>query len=240
MTTTRRVFLEVVGVGAAACSLDFGCIAIVEDARALDQQGKDVGATGTGGAGTGGVQPGAPGTGGATSGGTGGAPGEVTGSGGASPGTGGRVGSGGAQADAGAGGAPTDARPATGNDGGARDATTPVLMAGDILAGNVSSLAVGALNALQGRAIAIGRDASGVYALTLVCTHQGCTAAPAGNTGARLINCPCHGSQFDSVGNVRRGPAARPLVHFGVTVDAAGGIIVHSNMQVGATVRTAG
>jgi Rieske Fe-S protein len=236
MATTRRVFLEIVGAGAAASSLDFGCIAIVEDARALDQQGKDVGPNGTGGSGTGGAQP-ALGGGGTSTGGQG-TGGEIAGSGGATPGTGGRTGSGGAQADAGVGGIPTDARPVDGNDGAARDATAPpMLMAGDILAGNASGLVVGALNALQGRAVAIGRDASGIYALTLVCTHQGCTAAPSGNTGARLINCPCHGSQFDGVGNVRRGPAGRPLVHYGVTIDASGAIIVHSNMQVAANVR---
>jgi Rieske Fe-S protein len=53
----------------------------------------------------------------------------------------------------------------------------------------------------------------------------------------RQINCPCHGSQFDRNGAVIRGPAARPLVHFAVQIDAAGNIVIHTNTQVGATVR---
>jgi cytochrome b6-f complex iron-sulfur subunit len=44
-------------------------------------------------------------------------------------------------------------------------------------------------------------------ALSLVCTHLGCTveSQPEG------FACPCHGSRFDLQGNVQRGPAARPL-----------------------------
>ena len=103
--------------------------------------------------------------------------------------------------------------------------------------GNVSGIAVGTLNAIPGKTVAIGRDSMGLYAITLVCTHQGCTAAPAGATGARQVNCPCHGSQFDRNGAVIRGPAARPLVHFAVTVDAAGNVVVRNGSQVAATVR---
>lgn len=101
----------------------------------------------------------------------------------------------------------------------------------------MSGLAVGALIAIPNQSVAIGRDAMGLYALTLVCTHQGCTTTPAGANGARQINCPCHGSQFDGNGAVIRGPATRPLVHFAVSVDAGGNIVVHTNSQVAATVR---
>jgi cytochrome b6-f complex iron-sulfur subunit len=50
-------------------------------------------------------------------------------------------------------------------------------------------------------------SASGFTALSLVCTHLGCTLAsqPEGFT------CPCHGSRFDLRGNVQRGPASKPL-----------------------------
>jgi Rieske Fe-S protein len=44
-------------------------------------------------------------------------------------------------------------------------------------------------------------------------------------------------NQFDSNGAVIRGPAARPLVHFAVTVDAAGNVVIRTNSQVAANVR---
>ncbi len=54
---------------------------------------------------------------------------------------------------------------------------------------------------------AIVREAGSVYALSLVCTHLGCTV----NVAADVLRCPCHGSVFDRRGNVRRGPATRAL-----------------------------
>lgn len=55
--------------------------------------------------------------------------------------------------------------------------------------------------------VAVIRDKDGFYALSLVCTHLGCAVSvtPDG------LFCPCHGSRFDSKGNVTRGPASRPL-----------------------------
>jgi cytochrome b6-f complex iron-sulfur subunit len=53
-------------------------------------------------------------------------------------------------------------------------------------------------------------DAKGVYAITAVCTHLGCTVASAGAGG---FACPCHGSEYDIQGNVTQGPAPRALRH---------------------------
>jgi len=55
--------------------------------------------------------------------------------------------------------------------------------------------------------VAVVRDGDGFHAMSLVCTHLGCTVAvtPAG------ILCPCHGSRFDRRGEVLEGPANRPL-----------------------------
>lgn len=55
--------------------------------------------------------------------------------------------------------------------------------------------------------LALLRDAGGVYALSLVCTHLGCTVTVA----AQELACPCHGSRFDRQGKVLNGPADRPL-----------------------------
>ena len=55
--------------------------------------------------------------------------------------------------------------------------------------------------------LALLRDGGGVYALSLVCTHLGCTVTLA----AQDLTCPCHGSRFDRQGQVLNGPADRPL-----------------------------
>jgi Rieske Fe-S protein len=71
----------------------------------------------------------------------------------------------------------------------------------------------------------IGRDAKGIWAYTTTCTHQPCTVgAPSPTTGA--IRCPCHGATFDGNGAVTKGPAARPLNNYEVTI-CAGNVYVN-------------
>ena len=55
--------------------------------------------------------------------------------------------------------------------------------------------------------LAVVRGREGVYALSLVCTHLGCTVS----VTADELSCPCHGSRFDRQGMVLTGPADRPL-----------------------------
>ena len=50
-------------------------------------------------------------------------------------------------------------------------------------------------------------DESGFSALSLVCTHLGCTV----EQKADGFSCPCHGSHFDQNGEVLRRPAAKNL-----------------------------
>jgi Rieske Fe-S protein len=87
-------------------------------------------------------------------------------------------------------------------------------------------------------AVAVGRDGSGLYALTLTCTHAGCNMAVDGSVSPNGIDCACHGSQFDANGKVTRGPAQEALTHYAVTVDASGAVTVHGDQTVAATVRT--
>lgn len=55
----------------------------------------------------------------------------------------------------------------------------------------------------------VARTAQDVFsALTAVCTHQACTIAGYGN---QIYTCPCHGSQFNTNGQVTRGPATNAL-----------------------------
>ncbi|MDP1830536.1 MAG: Rieske (2Fe-2S) protein [Geothrix sp.] len=76
------------------------------------------------------------------------------------------------------------------------------------------------------------KDAAGIYAMTAVCTHQGCTVGlPVGTQ----ITCPCHFSQYDLGGANLVGPAVLPLVHFSVTEATPGGLLVVNPAQTVAT-----
>ena len=70
-----------------------------------------------------------------------------------------------------------------------------------LVGGLVTPLAVTRLSATE--AVTVSR----------VCTHQGCTVALPGAPGATL-DCPCHGSRFQTNGLVVNGPAARALSQF--------------------------
>lgn len=65
-----------------------------------------------------------------------------------------------------------------------------------------------------GRAVAVYKDAEGVYAISSVCTHLGCVVKPA----AEGFECPCHGSRFAANGEVTKGPAPRPLPWLKVSI----------------------
>jgi len=79
-----------------------------------------------------------------------------------------------------------------------------------------------------GRSMAVFRQAGQVYAISTVCTHLGCIVK-ATTTG---FVCPCHGSEFEADGLVRKGPAPRPLDWLEVTT--SGGALV---VNEGATVK---
>jgi len=55
-----------------------------------------------------------------------------------------------------------------------------------------------------------------VIALSAICTHAGCSMDF--NAGQQLLDCPCHGSQFSTDGQVVRGPAGRALRVYSVTL----------------------
>lgn len=106
---------------------------------------------------------------------------------------------------------------------------------GTVSGGNVKDLAVGALRALSGQGVALGRDAQGVYAMSVICTHAGCDMS--NRVSASGILCTCHGSQFDVNGNAVSGPARSPLEHYKVTIDGAGAITIDGGTTVSESTR---
>jgi cytochrome b6-f complex iron-sulfur subunit len=107
------------------------------------------------------------------------------------------------------------------------------LTQGTISGGSVSDLAQGSARAVEGEPLIIVRDEGGLYALTAVCTHFGCTVDIQGEQ----LTCACHGSAFDLDGAVLSGPARTPLQHFRVVLEN-GAISVDTTAPVPPETRT--
>ena len=79
-----------------------------------------------------------------------------------------------------------------------------------------------------GRSAAIFRDADGVFAVSMVCTHLGCIV----KTEADGFHCPCHGSRFALDGAVVKGPAPQALAWLGVARVGPGTYVVDEGKPV--------
>lgn len=55
--------------------------------------------------------------------------------------------------------------------------------------------------------VAIVSEGDNLFALSLICTHLGCTV----NVTSKELVCPCHGSVFNRHGEPLKGPAVSPL-----------------------------
>src|SRR5262245_41321376 len=70
----------------------------------------------------------------------------------------------------------------------------------------------------------IDQHVSGFYALSVTCTHLGCT--PNYLSAENKFKCPCHGSGFRITGVNFEGPAPRPLERVRVVLAADGQLLV--------------
>ncbi len=77
------------------------------------------------------------------------------------------------------------------------------------------------------------RDAKGLYALSSICTHLGCTVNKAGDN----YECPCHGSRYTSTGYVLKGPAMSPLDRLELTLSDDGKVVVDTSKKVAVEAR---
>jgi Rieske Fe-S protein len=92
---------------------------------------------------------------------------------------------------------------------------------------------------VPGHNIMICRDAGGLYAMSLNCTHARCILTFANDT-APMFTCNCHGSTFDYNGQHPTAPASQPLDHYKLTVDSAGNMTVDTGTIVDPSTRTQG
>ena len=70
----------------------------------------------------------------------------------------------------------------------------------------------------------IVRTSEGLYALTAICTHLGCT--PIWHGREARFKCPCHGSNFLLNGDNVAGPAPVPLYRAVIERDLSGRLVV--------------
>ncbi len=87
--------------------------------------------------------------------------------------------------------------------------TTPA--PGPVAIGTPGDYPVGSLTFVEDARVYVGHDGRGLYAMTAVCTHLGCT--PGLTKDGQAFDCPCHGSRFARDGQVLNGPATRALEH---------------------------
>lgn len=73
------------------------------------------------------------------------------------------------------------------------------------------------------------RNKKGLYALSSVCTHLGCT--PNWIAVEKKFKCPCHGSGFRVSGIHFEGPAPRPLERFKIALADDGRILVDKTIK---------
>lgn len=66
--------------------------------------------------------------------------------------------------------------------------------------------------------------------VSAICTHLGCTVR--WSEQDLRWKCPCHGSNFNDKGQVIKGPAARPLPWYAVSLSSDGRLAVNLNQVV--------
>lgn len=95
-------------------------------------------------------------------------------------------------------------------------------------AGRPEDFKEGIKETLENERVVIVRDKKGFAAISVTCTHLGCTV----RTSDAGFECPCHGSQFDNDGFVTGGPAPRPLDWYQVGVAPNGELEIDKSVKV--------
>ena len=81
----------------------------------------------------------------------------------------------------------------------------------------------------ESHSVWIVRTDEGLYALSTVCTHLGCT--PNWLPNESKFKCPCHGSGFYRTGINFEGPAPRPLERFRIVLAEDGQVLIDKSKK---------
>jgi cytochrome b6-f complex iron-sulfur subunit len=65
---------------------------------------------------------------------------------------------------------------------------------------------------------------AGIIAMWQKCPHLGCRVPSC--VSSQWFECPCHGSQYNHVGEKKGGPAPRGMDHFAITLTGTGDVII--------------
>jgi cytochrome b6-f complex iron-sulfur subunit len=82
--------------------------------------------------------------------------------------------------------------------------------------------------AIYDEAIYAGMNSYGLVALYQKCPHLGCRVPECKTSG--WFECPCHGSQYNQVGEKKAGPAPRGMDRFAISVDSGGNVSVDTGI----------
>lgn len=74
---------------------------------------------------------------------------------------------------------------------------------------------------------AIRQTREGPIAISLVCTHLGCTVEE--SKDGKGFTCPCHGSRYNEKGLVLQGPATKSLPHYRIEEQEDGTLKLYTN-----------
>ena len=90
------------------------------------------------------------------------------------------------------------------------DPDAPLLRLDEVPVGGAKAVTAG-----NGDKVIVTRPSEDqAVAFSAVCPHQGCTVAP----DDEQLSCPCHGSQFELDGSLKKGPAEKGLEPYAVKV----------------------
>lgn len=97
-----------------------------------------------------------------------------------------------------------------------------------ITLGDSSRFPVDTFTYLDQHDLFVYRDHEGIRAVSAICTHLGCTI----ESTTEGFECPCHGSCYNSKGEVLSGPAPRALSWFKVDKSSDGKLLVDPGRTV--------
>jgi Rieske Fe-S protein len=88
--------------------------------------------------------------------------------------------------------------------------------------------ATGSLTPIPEARAILARDEGGLFAFSSACTHLGCGLG----TDTSPLECPCHGSRFNPLGQVVQGPASRSLAHLELSLTSDGRLLLSAASEV--------